>query len=389
MRLTRHPPAPHALARFGGLRGAPGHRPHRRVQHGVPHRPRRPRRLHPRVPGPPVVASSSGTGAGFQRFFRGETDVQNASRPIREDELNRARPPASSSSSCPSRSTAWPSSPTAATLARVPHRRAAPRRLGAREHARPLERPRPELPGPAPPPLRALPASGTFDYFTTAINGPARQHPRRVQRQRHRQRDRPGRRARPLRDGVLRAGLLRAEPGPAQAHRRGQPDRRRVRDPHRRDHPGRDVPAARAAGVHLRQRQPGRERGRAVRGVLHLERRPVRPAGRLHPVLRRRVCPRPRALPPPDHRDHVRRRRPDGRREPRRAALGMDRDEAAHDAASGAEAPPSGPVDPRDANQPSRCPGTRQPQTVAQPDPRETGVGPTPRNLYRSPARRR
>jgi phosphate transport system permease protein len=30
-------------------------------------------------------------------------------------------------------------------------------------------------------------------------------------------------------------------------------------------------------------------------------------------------------------------------------------------------------------------PGTRQPQTVAQPDPRETGVGPTPRNLYRSP----
>jgi phosphate transport system permease protein len=29
--------------------------------------------------------------------------------------------------------------------------------------------------------------------------------------------------------------------------------------------------------------------------------------------------------------------------------------------------------------------GTRHPQTVAQPDPRETGVGYTPRNLYRSP----
>jgi len=41
-------------------------------------------------PGKRVVASNSGTSAGFQRFFRNETDVTGASRPIREDELRRA-----------------------------------------------------------------------------------------------------------------------------------------------------------------------------------------------------------------------------------------------------------------------------------------------------------
>jgi len=38
-----------------------------------------------------VTASSSGTSAGFQRFMRGETDVTGASRPIRQDELERSR----------------------------------------------------------------------------------------------------------------------------------------------------------------------------------------------------------------------------------------------------------------------------------------------------------
>ncbi len=41
-------------------------------------------------PGSRVTASSSGTSAGFQRFMRGEVDVTGASRPIREDELRRA-----------------------------------------------------------------------------------------------------------------------------------------------------------------------------------------------------------------------------------------------------------------------------------------------------------
>lgn len=42
------------------------------------------------TPGARVIAGNSGTSAGFQRFFRGETDVTGASRPIREDELRRA-----------------------------------------------------------------------------------------------------------------------------------------------------------------------------------------------------------------------------------------------------------------------------------------------------------
>ena len=42
-------------------------------------------------PGSRVTASNSGTSAGFQRFLRGETDVTGASRPIREDELERSR----------------------------------------------------------------------------------------------------------------------------------------------------------------------------------------------------------------------------------------------------------------------------------------------------------
>ena len=37
-----------------------------------------------------VVGSNSGTSAGFQRFMRNETDITGASRPIREDELRRA-----------------------------------------------------------------------------------------------------------------------------------------------------------------------------------------------------------------------------------------------------------------------------------------------------------
>ena len=34
-----------------------------------------------------VVVAFSGTGGGFKKFCRGETDIQNASRPIRPEEL--------------------------------------------------------------------------------------------------------------------------------------------------------------------------------------------------------------------------------------------------------------------------------------------------------------
>ena len=47
--------------------------------------PRRPRASVTR-PGTDVTVGISGTGGGFERFCRGETDLSNASRPIDEDE---------------------------------------------------------------------------------------------------------------------------------------------------------------------------------------------------------------------------------------------------------------------------------------------------------------
>ncbi|GAB2774216.1 PstS family phosphate ABC transporter substrate-binding protein [Salinimicrobium soli] len=38
-----------------------------------------------------VTIGVSGTGGGFKKFGRGETDISNASRPIKEDEMNDAR----------------------------------------------------------------------------------------------------------------------------------------------------------------------------------------------------------------------------------------------------------------------------------------------------------
>ena len=37
-------------------------------------------------PGVKITVGTSGTGGGFERFCRGETDVSNASRPIKEEE---------------------------------------------------------------------------------------------------------------------------------------------------------------------------------------------------------------------------------------------------------------------------------------------------------------
>ena len=37
-----------------------------------------------------VTVGISGTGGGFKKFTRGETDVQNASRPIKEEEIKAA-----------------------------------------------------------------------------------------------------------------------------------------------------------------------------------------------------------------------------------------------------------------------------------------------------------
>ena len=65
-----------------------------RLEHGVSdHRSRR--RGIPGVGGGTrVTVGISGTGGGFKRFCRGETDISDASRPILKEEMVRARRPA-------------------------------------------------------------------------------------------------------------------------------------------------------------------------------------------------------------------------------------------------------------------------------------------------------
>jgi len=119
-----------------------------------------------------VVASSSGTGAGFQRFLRGETDLNNASRPIRGDELTRAEANGIRFIELPiafdglaiivNRGNTWLECLTVTQLRTI------------WERGSPLERWSDIDPAFPDQPLRLYgrsPASGTFDYFTTAIMG--------------------------------------------------------------------------------------------------------------------------------------------------------------------------------------------------------------------------
>ena len=63
-----------------------------------------------------MTVGVSGTGGGFERFCRGETDLSNASRPIKEDEeATICEDEGSSTSSSRSRTTRSPSSSTRRT----------------------------------------------------------------------------------------------------------------------------------------------------------------------------------------------------------------------------------------------------------------------------------
>lgn len=126
-------------------------------------------RAHPNAR---AVASSSGTAAGFQRFLRGETDVNNASRPIRGDELQRSIDNGIDFIELPiafdglaiivSRTNDWVECLTVSQLRTI------------WERGSPLTRWNEIDPSFPDQPLRLYgrsPASGTFDYFTTAIMG--------------------------------------------------------------------------------------------------------------------------------------------------------------------------------------------------------------------------
>jgi len=55
-----------------------------------------------------VTVGISGTGGGFKKFCRGETDISNASRPIQKKEMDDCRAAGVSTTSCRWRSTRSP-----------------------------------------------------------------------------------------------------------------------------------------------------------------------------------------------------------------------------------------------------------------------------------------
>jgi phosphate transport system substrate-binding protein len=119
-----------------------------------------------------IVASNSGTAAGFQRFLRGETDVNNASRPIRADEQQRAIDAGIQYIELPigydglavvaNPQATWLECLTVAELRSIWERGSTVRRWSDV---------RPEFPDEEIRLYGRSPASGTFDYFTAAING--------------------------------------------------------------------------------------------------------------------------------------------------------------------------------------------------------------------------
>ena len=62
-----------------------GSRPTARAR-SAPSRPRRAEQFQGENPDVQVTVGVSGTGGGFERFCRGETDLSNASRPIKDEE---------------------------------------------------------------------------------------------------------------------------------------------------------------------------------------------------------------------------------------------------------------------------------------------------------------
>jgi phosphate transport system substrate-binding protein len=123
-----------------------------------------------------VVVGISGTGGGFERFCRGETDLSNASRPIRLREAKRCQDNGvrytqflianDGLSVVVNKGVTWVSCVTPAELKKIWDR-------GSRVDS--WDDVRPSFPNV---PLKLFGPgtdSGTFDFFTEAINGRARQ----------------------------------------------------------------------------------------------------------------------------------------------------------------------------------------------------------------------
>ena len=206
------------------------HRHHRRLEHRLPdHRGRR-RGVPEGEPGRQGARSRfSGTGGGFKKFCAGETDINDASRPIKTEDTAEAKSEAtlckeaaSSPSSCRSR------------IDGLTRRRQPVERLGdcltvaelktiyGPESTEDLTWADVRAGLPAETIDRYMPGadSGTFDYFTEEINGEIDASDAGRDPVRGRQRAGDRRRRRHERDRLLRLRLLRREHGQAQGRAR-------------------------------------------------------------------------------------------------------------------------------------------------------------------------
>ncbi len=124
-----------------------------------------------------VTVGVSGTGGGFKKFCRGETDVQNASRPIQTAEMESCKPTNIKYFELPvaydaiavvvNTSNAWLNEITVDEL----KKNVGPRSAGQNHE---MERDQSQMAGPAHPTIWCGADSGTFDYFTEAIVGKAK-----------------------------------------------------------------------------------------------------------------------------------------------------------------------------------------------------------------------
>jgi phosphate transport system substrate-binding protein len=125
-------------------------------------------------PGARVTVGSSGTGGGFQKFCRDETDVSNASRPIKETELEACRKAGIDFIELPvaydgiaitvNPKNTWVTSMPVAELRKLWE-------PGAQGQVTRWNQIRPEWPNEEIHLFGAGTDSGTFDYFTEAIMG--------------------------------------------------------------------------------------------------------------------------------------------------------------------------------------------------------------------------
>ena len=199
-----------------------------------------------------VTVGVLGTGGGFERFCRGETDISDASRPIDDDEAQicadngieyvdfQVANDALTVVANPEND--WADCLTVEQLKQI---------WEPSSDDLELEPGRPAVPGRGARPLRPWHRLGHVRLLHRRDQRRGGREPLRLHRERERQRARP-RRCRPEgRARVLRLLLLRREPGPAEGDRRER--RQRVRRAERPDRAGRHVHAALAPALHLRE----------------------------------------------------------------------------------------------------------------------------------------